>query len=376
MKVVFPLIAQRHQTLHALPIALEMSARHPEISVHVACLTASHLELARSLATLYPESRVQFDLLPISENLRHRIEAQGLRVLDRLLGLFFSRRYFRGFEAIIVPEATSLQLRNMGVRTPRMIWTGHGAGDRAIGFAQHLRKFDYLLVPGRKVEDRMLKKGIIRPGFYHRGTYAKFDLVRRMHARRQPLFSNNRPTVLYNPHFVQKFSSWKAMGRDLLDFFARQDQYNVIFAPHFRLFDNNRDEGEALKRDYESVPHLIVDPGSQRSIDMTYTMGADLYLGDVSSQVAEFMIKPRPCLFLNAHEADWQNNPNYQSWTLGPVTDNIARPADEIVKAFETHSRFLEIQRQYVLETFETLGEQPTAPAAADAIVDFLQKAA
>lgn len=376
MRVVFPLIAQRHQTLHALPIALEMSARHPEISVHVACLTASHLELARSLATLYPEARVQFDLLPISEKLRLRIEAQGLRVMDRLLGLFFSRRYFRGFEAIIVPEATSLQLRNMGVRTPRMIWTGHGAGDRAIGFAQHLRKFDYLLVPGRKVEDRMLKSGIIRPGFYHRGTYAKFDLVRRMHARRQPLFNNNRPTVLYNPHFVQRFSSWKAMGRDLLDFFARQEQYNVIFAPHFRLFDNNRDEGEALKRDYASVPHLLIDPGSQRSIDMTYTMGADLYLGDVSSQVAEFMIKPRPCLFLNAHQADWQNNPNYQSWTLGPVTDNIARPAEDIVKAFETHSRFLEIQRQYVLETFETLGEQPTAPAAADAIVDFLQKAA
>ena len=121
---------------------------------------------------------------------------------------------------------------------------------------------------------------------------------------------------------------------------------------------------------------MLIDPGSERSIDMTYTMGADLYLGDVSSQVAEFMIRPRPCLFLNAHEADWQDNPNYQSWTLGPVTDNIANPEQEIMKAFDTHSRFLETQRQYVLETFETLGEQPTAPAAADAIVNFLHKAA
>ncbi|GFE95636.1 MULTISPECIES: sensor domain-containing protein [unclassified Gluconobacter] len=376
MKVVFPLIAQRHQTLHALPIALEMSARYPEVAVHIACLTASHLELARSLATLYPESRVQFDLLPISDALRHRIEAQGLRVLDRLMGLFFSRKYFKGFDAIIVPEATSLQLRHMGVRAPRMIWTGHGAGDRAIGFAKHLRKFDYLLVPGRKVEERMLEKGIIRPGFYHRGTYAKFDLVRRMHARRPPLFNNGRPTILYNPHFVQRFSSWRMMGKKLLDFFAAQDQYNLIFAPHFRLFDNHRPEGEALRREYAGLSHMLIDPGSERSIDMTYTMGADLYLGDVSSQVAEFMIRPRPCLFLNAHEADWQDNPNYQSWTLGPVTDNIANPEQEIMKAFDTHSRFLETQRQYVLETFETLGEQPTAPAAADAIVNFLHKAA
>lgn len=376
LKVVFPLIAQRHQTLHALPIALEMSARHADVRVEVACLTRSHLDMARSLARLYPESRAQFGLLPISAALRQRIETRGLRVMDRLLALFSSRRYFRDFEGIVVPEATSLQLRRMGVSEPRMIWTRHGAGDRAIGFARHLRKFDFVLVPGKKVEQRLLERGIIRPGFYHRGAYAKFDLVRRMHARGEKLFDNDRPTILYNPHFRGRYSSWPVMGERLLDFFAGQDRYNVIFAPHYRLFDSRRAEGEALKRKYAGLPHLIIDPGSQRSIDMTYTTGADLYLGDVSSQVAEFMTRPRPCLFLNAHGAAWQGNPDYRSWTLGPVTDNMSDPGGEISRAFGTHSRFLEMQHKYVLETFETFDERPTAPAAADAIVDFLQRAA
>ncbi|MBS1054083.1 sensor domain-containing protein [Gluconobacter kondonii] len=376
MKVAFPLIGQRHQTLHALPVALEISARHPDVAVHVSCLTVSHLELARSLATLYPEARVQFDLLPISQRLRRRIEKHGLRVVDRLIGLFASRHYFQGFDAIIVPEATSLQLRRMGVRRPKMIWTGHGAGDRAIGFARHLGKFDFLLVPGRKVEQRMLEKGIIRPDAYHRGTYAKFDLVRRMDAKRPKLFNNNRPTILYNPHFVRRLSSWPEMGHQILKFFAGQDRYNLVFAPHFRLFDNRREEGEALKRQYGHLPHMLIDPGSHRSIDMTYTMGADLYLGDVSSQVAEFMIRPRPCLFLNAHHVKWRGDPDYQFWTLGPVTENVLDLGDKIENAFKTHPRFLEAQRQYVLETFETLGDEPTAPAAADAIVDFLKRAA
>src|SRR3546814_13919965 len=59
--------------------------------------------------------------------------------------------------------------------------------------------------------------------------------------------------------------------------------------------------------------------GSERSIDMSYTGSADLYLGDVSSQVAEYLYRPRPCVFLNAQGVDWQEDPNYRFWSLGPV---------------------------------------------------------
>jgi CDP-glycerol glycerophosphotransferase (TagB/SpsB family) len=106
--------------------------------------------------------------------------------------------------------------------------------------------------------------------------------------------------------------------------------------------------------------------------DMTYTMGADLYLGDVSSQVAEFLTRPRPCLFLNAHHAEWNGNPDYRFWQLGPVVEDIRDLGPALDQAFATHEQYRQRQVDYVEETFGTLG-QPTSAKAADAIVAYLR---
>ncbi|GAN53780.1 hypothetical protein Tasa_010_327 [Tanticharoenia sakaeratensis NBRC 103193] len=376
MKIAFPYIAQPHQTLHSLPIAMEIATRHPETEVHVACTTKAHLDYAQSLGALYPQARARYDLLAMPERLRRHIERKGPGVLGKLASLFLNRRYFADFNAIVVPERTSLYLRRMGITGPRLIWTRHGAGDRAIGFARDVRAFDFVLLSGRKVEQRLLAQGAIQPGRYYRGAYAKFDIVRRMDADRPALFDNGRPTVLYNPHFSARLSSWPICGARALEWFANQDRYNLIFAPHYRLFDRHRAAGRALVRRYAACPHMLIDPGSARSIDMTYTMAADLYLGDVSSQVAEFMIRPRPALFLNAHQIDWQHDPNYRFWHLGHVIDTPDDLGGQIDRAFADHSSFLEAQRRYVLETFEFPDDGPTAPAAADAIVNYLKIAA
>lgn len=384
LKVAFPYIAQPHQTLHSLPIAMEMAARHPDVDVHVACTTQAHLDYARTLGALYPRARATFELLALPDVLRRHIETHGPGILPKLLSLFLNRDYFSRFQGIVVPERTSLYLRRMGIRKPRIVWTRHGAGDRAIGFAKDVREFDFVLLSGRKVERRLLSEGAIRPGHYFRGAYAKFDIVRRMGGKRSRLFDNDRPTILYNPHFSARLSSWPVCGEDVLAFFAHQDRYNLIFAPHYRLFDKRRREGEALVSRYAAFPHMLIDPGSPRSIDMTYTMAADLYLGDVSSQVAEFVVRPRPCLFLDVHRIHWQDNPDYQFWTLGDVQDmspasghTPGSSLDEaLTRAFARHDAFIEVQRQYVLETFEFPDDGPTAPAAADAIVEFLRRAA
>src|SRR3546814_12838249 len=76
------------------------------------------------------------------------------------------------------------------------------------------------------------------------------------------------------------------------------------------------------------MPNMHIDLGSVRSIDMSYTMAADIYLGDVSSQLSEFMLKPRPCLFLNPRGKNWNNDANYLSWTLGPVIAGAEERSD------------------------------------------------
>jgi hypothetical protein len=59
---------------------------------------------------------------------------------------------------------------------------------------------------------------------------------------------------------------------------------------------------------------------------MTYTRAADIYLGDVSSQVYEFLRTPKPCLFLNSSDAAWCGDESFHHWLYGPVLDTIERP--------------------------------------------------
>lgn len=372
MRIVFPYLAQAHQVLHSLPIAAAMAQRHPQIDVHVAAVSRAQLDFARRLVEQHaPGASLSFDCLPLGPGDRLRLRAGLGGTHFKQYTLLANRRYFDGFDAIVTPECTSLFLRRLGVRS-RLVWTRHGAGDREVGFRADARRFDFVLVAGRKIERRLLAASVIRPGHYLSGVYAKFDWARTQ--SETPLFAERRPTVLYNPHFRAALSSWPRLGRAVLEAFAASTRYNLIFAPHVRLFDPPTARDASAFARYR-LAHLHVDLGSERSIDMSYTRAADLYLGDVSSQVAEFVIRPRPCLFLDAHARSWQGDPNYAFWTLGPVLSSVRALEAHIDEAFERHAEFLDAQRRYLDETFE-LAPGPSAPRAADAIVEDLARAA
>ncbi|QNT77605.1 CDP-glycerol glycerophosphotransferase family protein [Entomobacter blattae] len=373
MRILFSYIAQPHQTLHSLPIAMEMAILFPELEVHVACLTDSHLEYVKSLSRYYPTAHVHYDLLYLPKILRNRISTAGYDVLTKMAALWLNRRNFSTFDAIVVPERTSLYLKTMGVKHPKLIWTRHGAGDRAIGFAKDTKNFDFILFAGKKLKKRLEANGTLKPGRYVEGIYAKFDLVEKMRNKRKPLFNNNAPIVLYNPHFKNSLSSWKKFGIEILQQFAEQKEYNFIFAPHFRLFDPPSKKELAYFSQFSRYDHLLIDLGSYKSVDMTYTQMADMYIGDVSSQVAEFLTTPRPCLFLNAHKVQWHSNPNYRFWELGEVSDNADNIIEQVKNVFSNQHHYSSLQEHYIQETFSSL-KLPTAPKAARAIVDFLGK--
>jgi hypothetical protein len=373
MRLVFPFLAQAHQVLHALPIAAAIAERHGDVDVHVAAVSPSLLDFARRLvARNAPRARIMFDLLPLGPGDRLRLAAGFGKTPVKQYTLLRNRGYFSGFDAIVTPERTSLFLRRIGVKAA-LIWTRHGAGDREIGFADDVREFDFVLMAGRKIEQRLLAAQLIRPGAYVSGVYAKFDWAQS--AAGEPLFDNGRRTVLYNPHFRPSLSSWPRFGRAALDTFAAGNRYNLVFAPHVRLFDPPTAADHQSFEPYKMLPHLRIDLGSESSIDMRYTQAADLYLGDVSSQVAEFLARPRPAAFLDAHETAWQHDPNYQFWALGPVLRSANEIEDQLDLAFERHADYAAAQRRYVDETFE-LEPGPSAPRGADAIVEFLSKSA
>lgn len=375
MKIVFPYIAQRHQIPHSLPIAIEIARRHPQVEVHIAYPGPSYLPFIRRLVDEYaPDAPLHFDELGLDPINRYRV-ARG-RVAWKVTALAANRAYFNGFDAIAVPERTSLFLRKIGVHAPRLIWTRHGAGDREVGFSPDVHQFDFVLMAGRRVERRLLEQKLIRPGDYAVGVYAKFDWLRPGDRPAPRLFDNDRPTVLYNPHFAERLSSWPSVGMRVLEQFAASERYNLIFAPHVRLFDPATPKHYRMFERFMHLPHLRIDLGSEHSIDMTYTRAADVYLGDVSSQISEFMCVPRPCLFLNAHAVSWSGDPSYGFWTLGAVSEQVEHLEAQIDQAIAAHPEYRDRQRQYFRETFELPEHRSSAAYGADAIVDYLHRAA
>ncbi len=170
------------------------------------------------------------------------------------------------------------------------------------------------------------------------------------------------------------------MGDAVMEAFAASDRYNLVFAPHVMMFARPWTvtiSPPAIRRmrkpdaRWRRAPNMLVDLGSAASTDMSYTNLADVYIGDVSSQVYEFLYRPRPCLHLNAHGVSWQGDPDYAHWQAGPV----AGPGDDIVaavdRAIETHAAFEPIQRKLLEDTFSVTGK-PASARAAEAIVEFL----
>ncbi len=163
------------------------------------------------------------------------------------------------------------------------------------------------------------------------------------------------------------------MGPRILEFFWRSPQYNLIFAPHVMLFRRRLQISvdrlgvawaPGIAGKYRNCPHMLIDPGSTASADMTYTLAADLYLGDVSSQICEFLVRPRPCLFLNAHRVGWQGDENYAAWTLGAVLEDVDALGTELARAFSSHADFLPAQQRYFAETFDLTAESSSVRAA------------
>ena len=365
---------QVHQVAHALPTALAMAEDYPQAEIVIATtndrLTAEVMRLCERLNVTVP--LVQLTLRrPTTRALAATLE-WGLPVTK--IGIYRDNlEFFRSLDALVVAEKTSLLLKTRyGLDDLKIIHTRHGAGDRAIGFNRHSAMFDHVLVSGSKIRQRLIHDAGVDPERMSLIGYPKFDLMPDP-APRLPFQANGKPTVLYNPHPSPHLSSWYAQGRAVLDHFLRDDRYNLIFEPHVMLFhrrfvvtiDRFRiDRAGTIDARYRNAPNIHIDLGSASSTDMTYTAAADIYLGDVSSQVYEFLHRPRPCLFLDAHATAWAGDPNYAHWQAGEVVTSTGDLGDALDRAVARHDTYRPVQRALFQRSFELTGERSAVRAA------------
>lgn len=365
-----------HQVAHTLPVALALTQSDAGIEVEIAVSTAAQADaVARLIDARDPGKRPVVRQLGLSPWMEAATSALSRIVPARRVAILRHHLdYFQSFDALVVPEFTSTLLRSRWKLTrPLLICIPHGSGDRSVGFSDELRFFDRVLVAGEKTRRRMLERHPALADKIKVCGYPKFDA---MDLTRKPrLFEDDKPVVVYNPHFDPLLSSWYRFGPQILDYFAQQSRYNFVFAPHVMLFRKlihgsleHRQlhlRGKVPQRFY-NLPHMLIDTGSARSVDMTYTLAGDVYLGDASSQIYEWIIRPRPAIFLNAHHAQWQNDPNYAHWHLGRVLEDPSGLEAALNPGAEEVSHMLDDQKQASAQTFSFTSTSASLRCAAE----------
>ena len=373
---------QTHQIAHSLPIALQMA----KSGVADVTLAVTSILVEAEIRRLSGAGLAGMKIVGLRT--KSTVSQMLVRAFDslvparKLLVYRDNLDFFRQFDALIVSEKSSLILKSRyGLDDIKFIHTRHGAGDRAIGFNAQSAQFDLILVSGEKIRDRLVCDAGVPPEKIRITGYAKFDIIA---PEQTPLFPpSDRRTILYNPHPSSHLSSWFKFGANVLEQFYRSDRYNLIFAPHVMLFARpwtvtiDRLSIASAKKPptrYNDAPHMLMDLGSPACTDMTYTNAADLYLGDVSSQVYEFLYRPRPCLFLDAHDTPWQGNPNYRHWTTGPVKTDANDIIGAVDAAFASQASYSDAQRAVLEDSFSVTAE-PASVRAAAAIIEYLDEA-
>ena len=372
-KIAFLFNAQTHQLLHGITIAEALASRW-QVQVDILSASPQHLDLARRIVGAESRSLLRFEPLG-SPLLRGLAGLMGSVVPPKLLTLFHARRTLNGYDAVALPERTSTIMRRFGVRRPKLVHVDHGAGDRAAGFDRRIAQFDFALVAGEKQRGRMLSEGLIRHGAHDVVGYPKFDAADRLRDPSWSPFADHRPVILYNPHFSAELGSWALDGMAIVDAIARDGRFNLIVAPHIRLCDNRGARLAIAKAlaPYADMANVHVDLGSQRSIDMSYTTLADIYIGDISSQIYEFLSTARPALFVNSHGKAWQEDENYAHWRFGPVIADGSEILCGIDRAIAGHRRYRGEQERAFADTFALSDTESSSVRAADAIARFMR---
>jgi hypothetical protein len=225
---------QIHQVAHSLPIASALADGGFPGEIIVATTTE---RMKRECLRLGGD-RIGRDIQHVALELKGKSQ-----FLSRLLEIAMPSRklliygdnldFFRSLDILVVAEKTSLVLKKLyGLKDLKIVHTRHGAGDRAIGFDKASAGFDHVLCSGPKIKERLITEAGVPAECISIVGYPKFDMlnpsVMRFPAR------NGKPVVLYNPHCSPHLSSWFKHGRQVLDFFIENEDYELIFAPHVK----------------------------------------------------------------------------------------------------------------------------------------------
>jgi hypothetical protein len=244
---------------------------------------------------------------------------------------------------MVCAEQTSLWIpRALPWLPARFVKTSHGVGSMSARDDKRRMAAFHTLVPSEQERQTYLSRGMPPERIVATG-YVKAAFRQRTPARE--LFADSRPILLYAPHWQAHRSSWPAWGEAVVGMLAAQREWNVILAPHQRLVER-APEVRTVLASVAHMPHVHCDLDSFAMVDGSYTAAADLYLGDTSSQLIEFLMRPRPAVFLDPAARDWRADPGYAMWAAGEVVTTLSELLPTIARAHRRHPDFAEVQHR------------------------------
>ncbi|WP_294353298.1 hypothetical protein [uncultured Sphingomonas sp.] len=351
---------------HLFPVVEALADARADLPLDLWVSTSTHEDLLAGWTAHMPQVRVRrapgFRRIAVTALGERPVLPPKLPMLLRLAPMLAHT------SVVVCAEQTSLWLPRLFpfLRT-RFVKTSHGVGSMSARDDRRRMAAAYTLVPSEQERATYLTRGMVPERIEATG-YVKAAFRQRTPAR--ALFADDRPVLLYTPHWQAHRSSWPAWGPQVVERLAHQRGWNVILAPHQRLIERAPEVRDVLAH-VANLPHVHVDLDSFATVDGSYTAAADLYLGDTSSQLIEFLIQPRPAVFLNAQARDWADDPSYAMWRAGEVVNDLADLLPAIERAPARHADFAAIQHNLATAA---LGDASGAGAAraADAVLRVL----
>lgn len=326
---------------HLFPVLEALAATEPELRIDAWVATSMHADLIRSW--LGDDARVRIRRAPGFRDLgaweagRNPPLPAKLPLLARLAPRLLRTR------VVVSAEQTSLWIPAILPTRARFVNILHGAGSMMNRDDRRRRAAALTIVAADREQAALAAHGVDPARIAVTG-YIKAGFRQRTHATLA--FAEERPTLLYAPHWQRHRSSWWDWGAAAIGQVLATGRYNLIFAPHQRLVEK-APEVRAFAAGLAGRGDVHVDLDSFAMVDGSYTAAADLYLGDTSSQVVEFLMRPRPCVFLDPRGVAWAGDPSYDMWTAGEVVTDSAMLSAALDRAMAEHPAFVAAQRRF-----------------------------
>ncbi|ODU20522.1 MAG: hypothetical protein ABS87_10820 [Sphingomonas sp. SCN 67-18] len=327
---------------HLWPIVDRLARDHPDLAIDLWVSTSAHEALIRSWLTA-DHGAIRLRRAPGFRRLENGPAGVNPPLPAKLPMLLRLAPRLARVPVVLCAEQTSLWIPRILPARARFIMTTHGSGPLVYNRDGRLKCAYRLMVPSALHMAEHLANGIAAERIAVTG-YMKASFA--PSRARADLFPVDRPTILYVPHWQRRFSSWWDWGRRIATMLADQDRYNVILAPHQRLFERD-DTAQALLESLGGLPHVHVDCGSFAMVDGSYTAAADIYLGDSSSQIAEYLIRPRPCVILQSPGISWRSAEEGGYQPYGDCVTDVEALWAAIEAAPARHAGYRDLQARF-----------------------------